>query len=262
MRVVLLCLALLAIAACDDDGSGSFTQSPEPGPAGGTGSGGGGGTGPSPAEGIWWGTLKEGGTTVYYAQCLITKTSRITCELADPSLMPFGAFVGTMNNGGMNFTGSAFTTAGGTFANSTEVSTATGAIGVLNVGHTLAADVTFGGHVYLLNQAIDSRYANPSSLATIGGVYQSFSFSGSAASLSIDANGQLFAQDQAGCVASGPVSVIDPTVNGYSVNVTISNCSSLNGNYAGLAMQEDNTHFSFTLFSTGTGRGIDALASK
>jgi hypothetical protein len=83
--------------------------------------------------------------------------------------------------------------------------------------------------------ALDRYYYGDSSLLGLSAVYPIFNVFGDPASLTIDADGALFSQAESGCVLSGLVAIIDPTLNLYAVDVAVSNCSTLNGKYEGLA---------------------------
>jgi hypothetical protein len=56
---------------------------------------------------------------------------------------------------------------------------------------------------------------------------------------SVDAAGEIFAQDATGCVYNGTVGVIDSSYNAYRVTMTVSDCPGLNGDYVGLGVLTD-----------------------
>lgn len=53
---------------------------------------------------------------------------------------------------------------------------------------------------------------------------------------SVDATGNIFAQDAVGCVYDGAVSIINALYNAYRVTLTVSNCPGTDGDYSGLGV--------------------------
>jgi hypothetical protein len=56
---------------------------------------------------------------------------------------------------------------------------------------------------------------------------------------SVDAVGDIFAQDAFGCVYDGAVTIINASYNAYQVALTVSNCPGVDGNYSGLGVLSD-----------------------
>ena len=56
---------------------------------------------------------------------------------------------------------------------------------------------------------------------------------------SVDATGDIFAQDAFGCVYDGAVSITNALYNAYRVTLTISSCPGADGNYSGVGVQAD-----------------------
>jgi hypothetical protein len=56
---------------------------------------------------------------------------------------------------------------------------------------------------------------------------------------SVDAIGDVFAQDAFGCVYDGAVTIINASYNAYRVALTVSNCPGADGNYSGLGVLSD-----------------------
>lgn len=80
-----------------------------------------------------------------------------------------------------------------------------------------------------LELAYDKDYEKGASLSTLHGTYSDNSI---ALTFSAD---QVDGQDNEGCVYAGTVSVPNSKRNLYELQLTVSNCGSLNGNYGGLA---------------------------
>ena len=57
---------------------------------------------------------------------------------------------------------------------------------------------------------------------------------------SVDAVGDIFAQDAFGRVYGGTVTIINASYNAYRVALTVSNCPGADGNYSGLGVLADN----------------------
>ena len=56
---------------------------------------------------------------------------------------------------------------------------------------------------------------------------------------SVDATGDIFAQDAVGCVYDGAVDIIRAPYNAYRVDLTVSSCPGADGNYSGLGVLAD-----------------------
>jgi hypothetical protein len=56
---------------------------------------------------------------------------------------------------------------------------------------------------------------------------------------SVDAVGDIFAQDAFGCIYDGAVTIINASYNAYQVTLSIFNCPGADGNYSGLGVLSD-----------------------
>lgn len=103
---------------------------------------------------------------------------------------------------------------------------------------------------------VPEAYEAPASIDLIDGAWN-VTNSVASASLSIDSSGNFFGSDADGCVFSGKITVPDPAVNVYRVNLSQENCGDIDGSYSGLASLDttgespilltivSNTNFSF-----------------
>ena len=83
-------------------------------------------------------------------------------------------------------------------------------------------------------------YERGSSLATVARSWISRDeFGNPIGSITIDSEGRMDAQDAAGCLYSGDVSIINPSYNAYNLTITVSSCGQLDGAYSGLAVVAD-----------------------
>ena len=85
----------------------------------------------------------------------------------------------------------------------------------------------------------ESLYEDGSSLDLLSGIW---SFNQASAgggiytiTIDLDADGQLFGSDTAGCVFSGRMGIIDDRYSSYRVAVSVSSCGEVDGDYSGLA---------------------------
>lgn len=232
------------------------------GGGGGGGSGSGGASPPPPMQsvaGIWEGTLSEGGIVVNDASCLVTQTNELACILFDATNGALaGAAHGTVQvTGGNSVSGSGVTYAAPGYVlgdGSSMMASFTITAGTVAERSALNVTISSLGRTSTFSGTFDPLYDRDSSLSIVAGSYTVFDVFGDPASFSIDSTGVLFSQTQSGCVGNGQVAVIDPQVNGYRVEATVSNCPGLNGSYDGLAVTTDlrgtNDVFLFGVFNS------------
>ena len=235
----------------------------------GGGSGGGGDNDPPPppppptqsAAGIWQGSLSSGGTLVNEISCAVTVANELACLFFDPVTGDLaGGSQGTLQVDGNQVTGSgrSYAAPGYFLADGSSVVanfTITG--GTVSERSTINATITSLGQTASLTAAFDTIYDRGSSLGTVAASYSTLNIYGDPASFSIDSTGALFSQTQSGCVGNGEVRIIDSRFNVYDVEVDVSNCPGLNGNYDGLAVTTDfaatNDVFLFGVFNSSGG---------
>ncbi len=255
MRTLALLLTAIALSACDssDGPPDSFLPSPDPVLP--------------PTEspnGIWKGKLTPTlGSADYDVHCLVNFV--ISCILIDT---PLGTYAGGMNGpismsaNSLDASGDAFTTPAFSFQNGSRSAAFSATDLVVDERDTISGTLAMGGQNYGMLTSFSLLTDLDSSMAAVAGVYSTFALNGDPSTLSIQLNGTLFAQTQAGCVANGAVAVINPQNNGYVVSLTLSSCPGLDGVYDGVAMSDSITNdvFAFALFG-GTG-GLVGRAFK
>lgn len=249
-RTVVVLMLVITLHGCGGGGGG------------GDGGGSGGAAAPPPTQsvaGIWEGTLSEGGFIVNDASCLVTETNELACILFDASN---GALAGAAQGTVQVASGNSVSGSGVTYAAPGYVLTDGSSVrasftitaGTVAERSTLNVTISSLGRTSIFSGTFNPLYERDSSLSIVAGSYALFDVYGDPASFSIDANGVLFSQTQSGCVGNGQVTVIDPQVNGYRVQATVSNCPGLNGNYEGLAVTTDlmgtNDVFLFGVFNS------------
>jgi hypothetical protein len=92
----------------------------------------------------------------------------------------------------------------------------------------------------------NSLYERSSSISKVSDNW-AFSTFGYSISLSISSSGTVSGSDLRGCGYYGRISTIHTSYNAYEVEVDITSCGTLNGNYAGLATLVDNITTNDTL---------------
>jgi hypothetical protein len=209
--------------------------------------------------GHWWGVLTRDGEVVNDAMCLIVESGDLACFFIAPpeQRLSFDNTVAALYG---NVQISETTTASGSgkfYATPGQV---------LTDGTSVVADFTItGGALTSDNSLIELTFASLGEESTFygyydhyyktegqaflwpaDGVYTAFDIYGDPASLTIHQNGTLFLQTASGCAGNGQMINIDPQqvrgqggYNAYTVDVTISNCAGLNGNFEGLATLTD-----------------------
>lgn len=227
----------------------------------GCGGGGGGGSTVAPpkpqsAAGLWQGTYSENGTVIDDLRCLIADSGQLACLLFDQDGTPSAGADGdvTIDIATVNGSGAAFAVPGNILPDGTTVGSLTITDGTVKTQTSLTMSIDIGGSSGSVSASYDPAYARASDLATVAGTYTQFTFIDEPSSFSVDTNGVLFFQSQSGCTGNGQVSIMDSTVNIYSVSLTLANCNAMDGDYSGLGYMTDvngtNDGFSFGAFNT------------
>ena len=204
----------------------------------GCGGGGSGGSGPiEPADhalgGFWDGTLTidgQPGTQVLVG--ISTDDGRFRLISVDTEAQ----FVGTATVDGQSVTGSgtAFAPAGSTWLDGKTVTTVS-MTGTLRQRQSLSGSWSSAtGESGTFDLGYDAEYEKDSSLSLLTGLWIVYDDNlNPFATFTIDANGQFSAQNAAGCVSTGQISIIDSRFNVYNIQSTIANCA-IARNYTGL----------------------------
>lgn len=237
-----------AVSACGSDGDGS-----------------GGGAGPAQsAGGIWHGTITGGGNT-NDVSCVVAETGDLACALTEPTTgTSVGSVTGSIqvtNGDQLSGSGTSFTAPGFVFPDGSTRANFNITGGIVSERNSIDLTIDTAGVSSTLSGIYDSFYDRDSSLEKVAGVYTDFYILGSPASLSIDTNGSIFSQNTAGCVGIGQVNIIDSRFNAYDVELTISNCSSADGNYSGLGSTTDTLVMDDTFFVGVFTNSLASIAS-
>ena len=217
-RARVLCVVLLLstlLAGCGGGGSSSSTP-----------------VATADATGVWEGTITQNGVGTFSVTGLITG-GQMRFLSADGNTI----YEGTVSVSGNTFTAttSNYAIDGGIFS----TSTLTGSVVTANsISGTFTSSDGGSGSFSLTYDPITTR---GSSLATITANWFVTDGSGYSMSLTIDSAGTLNGSDSDGCVYTGQVNIIDPTVNIYGISLTASSCGFYDGAYSGYAVVADDT---------------------
>jgi len=95
-----------------------------------------------------------------------------------------------------------------------------------------------GGDIGALNLDYNPIYEQPSSLGLLTGNWQFEDRDGLIITMSM-IEGEWSGRDSDNCVYQGSMDIINPRYNAYDVNLSISECASVNGEYEGLAYLDE-----------------------
>lgn len=115
--------------------------------------------------------------------------------------------------------------------------------GTVHTKSTLSGSFSGGGDTGTFSLTYNSLYDRPSSVALVTGTW----LTSDGILISVDQFGQFNGSDTSGCVLSGQVSIINSSFNAYKVNLTVTNCGLVDGDYDGLAALADNLAANDTL---------------
>lgn len=118
-----------------------------------------------------------------------------------------------------------------------------------------------GGDSGRIHMDTSAQYGKVTELAAMEGIWGFVDRDGLAIESSFDREGNFFASDSADCVYTGRVSPLNPEYNIYSVHLSIGECLSVNGEYAGMGFFDGDTdvlnHFKMTVIGEGYGFYFD-----
>lgn len=210
--------------------------------AGGCGGGSGGGGSVAPRDGdpggLWSGTLVVDGVP--------GTQDMVGISVADGrfrmiSVDTGGQFVGTVRVSGSSVSGSgkAYAPAGTTWRDGSTVTTVS-CTGTLAERRSLDGSWSTGaGESGTVSLDYDPDYEKDSALARVAGTWIVYDDAlAPIATFTIEANGNLFAQNAIGCTTTGRISLIDARYNVYDVVTTVSGCP-IAGDYTGLGTLGD-----------------------
>lgn len=201
------------------------------------GSGGGGddNTSSQSLGGIWRGAVTETDTgTSYQSIGFITETGELRFLTEDGDQV-----TGNVSANGNQFSGSitSYAPLGYVYvANGLPV--ISGSVsGTIQERSTFSGNASFMGTVAsTFSFTYDPIYERDSSLAAVAGVYsETDSTTGITETYSIDVLGTITGSTSTGCLITGNISLLNSSYNVYRINVAVTFCGELNGNYTGLA---------------------------
>jgi hypothetical protein len=214
LRTSLFLIACIFLSACGGGGSSSGPVVAAPSAV---------------ATGVWQGTITENSVGTFSVIGLIYG-NELRFISADAGVL----YEGTITISGTGFTG----TTTNIDINGGVISTST-LTGTISTASSISGTFTSSdGGSGSFSLAYDPITARGASLATTDdnwtatdGIYTM--------TLSIDATGQLTGSDTDGCVFNGSVSVLDPAVNIYGIDVTATSCGAFDGTFAGYGVVGD-----------------------
>lgn len=240
-RIFVLFLVLMAAACGGDDGGGSSVPPPAPEPD------------MSPG-GIWYGTAQSdfSGTTDVVG--LVTEAGQgIIIELDTASM-----YTTSLSVDGAQYSGElrGYAAPGYVFPDGSTL--ATGSMeGDIEERNRLSGSFTLAGSGGSFDLHYDrDSYEQTASLAIATGTWGYQLSSGYSVSVGINANGQLFGSDSDGCQFNGSISIPDGDYNAYAIQITVSSCPGVNGDYSGLGMilHDPDIDADYILFGLATGQ--------
>ncbi len=228
LKGLITAMLLTSLAACGGGGGSSAPAPDAPIPDAAIG-------------GLWAGTVTD--NVFNEAQFFLgvtTDDGRFRFLSADT----LGQFVGTLDASGVTLRGSGVGIApvGSTWLdNSTTINISM--TGTISERASMSGTWSGGtGETGSFSFAYDGLYERGSSLSTVAGSWVSRDeFDNPIGSITIDSQGRMDAQDAAGCLYSGDLSIINASYNAYDLSLVVTNCAELNGTYSGLAVTADDT---------------------
>lgn len=213
-------ITLLLIIGCSSSGGDSGTAPPTT----------------ADGTGVWEGTFTENGVGTFDLIGLIEGN-----QLRFISIDAGAIYAGTVAVSGSNFTSTVTGyQIGGTVFATTDL------IGTVVTKSTISGTFTTSyGTTGSFSLTYDPVTDKGSSLAVTAGNWTDLA-SGTATIL-INSAGVVTGSDIAGCVYTGTVSIIDPTVNIYSLSLGVTSCGVADGAYAGYIVISDDVAANDTL---------------
>lgn len=219
-------ILLAALAACGGGGGSSDPAANLPVPDASVG-------------GLWFGTTTDNvSSEPQFFLGVSTNDGRFRFLSADT----LGQFVGSFAADGTNLTGSGVGIApvGSTWLDNS-TTTNISMTGTISERASMSGSWSGGtGETGTFSFVYDGMYERGSALTTVAGSWVSLDeFDNPIGSITVDSAGRMDAQDAAGCLYSGDLSIINASYNAYDLNLAVTNCGNFNGTYSGLAVVAD-----------------------
>jgi hypothetical protein len=221
--LVVLFFGFLALSSCGGGGGGSVSTPPPPPPS------------PTNAGGVWEGStfINQGALTIETIGVVTENNDEARFVNDEGTQFILSGVSGT--DGNISATITAISGTGFTFTGGSTVTTGT-LTGTLVERTSLDGNWSLNtGETGTITMSYNNLYDRGSDLARMPGIWgDSFGVF-----YSVDAVGDIFAQDAFGCVYDGAVTIINASYNAYQVTLTVSNCPGTDGNYTGLGVLFD-----------------------
>lgn len=214
-------LALAALSACGGGGGGSAPPPPPPTPTN--------------AGGVWEGSTFNTNFGLTFATIGVVTENNGEARFINEAGQQFLLSGMSGTNGNFSATVTAIAAPGTVFLNGATTASGT-ATGTVVERTSMSGDWSLNtGESGTLTLSYDPIYERGSDLdRTVGSWSDSFG-----TIYTVDANGNLFAQDAFGCVYDGDITIINAAYNAYRVSMTVANCFDMDGNYSGLGVLGD-----------------------
>ncbi len=215
---------MVSLVACGGGGGGGSVSGPPPPPPQ-----------PTNAGGIWEGSTFNSNAGLTFQTVGVVTENNGEARFFNDQDQQFILSGASGTGGDISATVTAIAPLGSVFLDGSTVTTGT-LTGTVVERTSISADWSLNtGESGTITMSYNSLYERGSDLArTAGSWLDSFGVV-----YSVDALGDIFAQDAFGCVYDGAVSIINASYNAYGITLTVSNCPGADGNYSGLGVLGD-----------------------
>ena len=222
LTVIALCCSLIACG-----GGSSSSNPPPPAP-------------PQSISGIWTGTATSSAFGLSSDLIGIISESNEVFFITSQASQEHG----TLSVSGSHVSGSliAFAPIGQVFPDGSSAATIS-VTGTVHTKSTLSGSFSGGGDTGTFSLTYNPLYDRSSSFSLVTGTW----LTSDGIIISVNQSGQFNGSDPSGCLLNGQISIINSSFNAYRVNVTVSNCGIVDGDYDGLATLVDNLAANDTL---------------
>ena len=223
MKILTTCAAVaLLVCGCGGGGSSGGATPPPPPP-------------PTNAGGLWEGSTFSDQAGLNFGTIGVVTENNGAARFVNDQGQQFILSGVSGTGGNISATITAIAPIGFTFLDGSTVTTGT-LTGTVVERASLDGDWSMNtGETGTVTMSYNNSYERGSDLARMFGTWvDSFGVV-----YSVDAVGDIFAQDAFGCVYDGAVTMINTSYNAYQVTLTVSNCPGADGNYSGLGVLTD-----------------------